>query len=221
MKTKTLKWLSLIVIAVLSMGFASCGDESDSDSDSDSSSISGSINGYDYVDLGLSVKWATCNVGASSPEDYGDYYAWGETEIKSEYTETNYKHYNKSLKKYNYIGSDISGTNYDVAYVKWGNSWRMPTLDEFKELINECTWKSTIHNGIKCQCVTGPNGKSIYIPGYDFYNEGSPSVGQYWTATFSERWEHEAYYIYSVIGGTQAVFGSSRYKGFPVRPVTE
>ena len=90
------------------------------------------------VDLGLSVCWAGWNVGASSPEEYGDYYAWGETIDKSDYTEDSYQYYNGS--DYVNIGSNISGTRYDVARAQWGGSWRMPTNAEFEELINRCTW---------------------------------------------------------------------------------
>lgn len=120
--------------------------------------VSGSINGHDYVDLGLSVKWATCNVGADSPEEYGDYYAWGETSTKSSYTEKNSKAYGKNI-------DDIKGNSYyDVARANWGGKWRMPTKKEIQELKEKCTWTWTAigsHSGYK---VTGPSGKSIFLP---------------------------------------------------------
>ena len=114
----------------------------------------------DAIDLGLSVKWASCNIGASSPERTGGYYACGETEVKSNYTWETYKYYANG--KYTSIGTSICGTQYDVAHVKWGGQWRMPTLAELKELVNECTWTWTTLNGVKGMKVTGPNGNSIF-----------------------------------------------------------
>lgn len=120
------------------------------------------------VDLGLSVKWAGWNVGASSPEEYGGYYAWGETEEKSEYSVSTYKYYydtdGDGDEEYANIGSDISGTQYDVARQKWGGSWRMPTYNELSELRSKCTWTWITYKGINGYKVTGPNGNSIFLP---------------------------------------------------------
>ncbi len=105
-------------------------------SDIDSVKIeSNSINGHEYVDLGLpsGLKWATCNVGADTPEGYGDYFSWGETTTKEEYSKNSCLTYDKEI-------GDISGDpTYDVASANWGRTWRMPTLDEIKELIDNCT----------------------------------------------------------------------------------
>ena len=114
--------------------------------------------GHEYVDLGLSVKWATCNVGANKPEDYGDYFAWGETSPKAEYTWENCITYGEQM-------SDISGNaQYDAATANWGGSWRLPTKAELEELNNKCTWKWTTQNGVNGYKVTGPNGNSIFLP---------------------------------------------------------
>ena len=116
----------------------------------------GTIISHDYVDLGLpsGLKWATCNVGANSPEEYGDYYAWGELKTKSSYTKENSITDGKSM-------VDIFGDpTYDVARAKWGSSWRMPTLDEIKELNYECKWEWED----KGYVVTGPNGNRIFLP---------------------------------------------------------
>ena len=118
-------------------------------------------NGYEYVDLGLSVKWATCNVGSTSPEDYGDYFAWGETSYKSTYTDNNNKFYGESInrskryiKKYNseeYRGYTDNKTlldpEDDVAHVMWGGEWYLPSKDECEELIKNCTWTRVTQNG--------------------------------------------------------------------------
>ena len=128
----------------------------------------GKHEGHGYVDLGLSVKWATCNVGATSPEDYGDYFAWGETETKSEYTEENSATYGLSisqLESQGYIdGAGNLNPQYDAAAANWGGDWRMPTVAEMWELINNCTWTWTTQNGVSGYNVEGPNGNSIFLP---------------------------------------------------------
>ena len=138
-------------------------------------------NGYGYVDLGLSVKWATCNVGASSPGDCGNYYAWGETSTKSSYTDGNCTTLNQ------YIG-DIAGTSRDAARVNWGGRWRMPSASEIDELVNNCTWVWTTQNGNNGYMITSPNGNSIFLPAAGEYNTnlgelwGIGYVGSYWSS---------------------------------------
>lgn len=139
------------------------------------------INGHEYVDLGLSVKWATCNVGANKPEDYGNYYAWGETSTKSSYTSDNSKTYGKLM-------NDIKGNSqYDAARANWGGSWRLPTKAELEELEDKCTWEWTKHNGVKGYKVTGPNGNSIFLPAAGYRNGSSlygvGSKGYYGSST--------------------------------------
>lgn len=122
------------------------------------------VSSGEAVDLGLSVLWASCNVGATSPEQYGDKFAWGETETKSKFKKDNYLYYDSSSESYMDIGSNIGGTDYDVAHVKWGNNWRMPTYEELKELRKECTWQWSNLNGINGWVVIGKNGNSIFFP---------------------------------------------------------
>lgn len=158
------------------------------------------INGHEYVDLGLpsGLKWATCNVGASKPEEYGGYYAWGELEVKREYTFETYVYKKEqsfvsrlfgSVAECEFIGSNISKTKYDVAHVKWGGSWRMPSYDEQDELCNECTWIWTSVDGVNGYKVIGPNGNSIFLPASG-YRCGTGGVlergdrGYYWLALF-------------------------------------
>lgn len=178
-----------------------------------------------WVDLGLSVLWAAYNVGASSPEEYGGYYAWGETSTKSDYTWKNYKYYNSATDYYDFIGNEISGTSYDVAHVNWGGGARMPTLDEVMELINNCTFTSGSYNGVRGNYVTGPNGNSIFLPfaGYradgDLRDEGS--IGYFWSGTCNEDISGSyAYYLYCFEG--DGGWGNDyRSYGQSVRPVTE
>ena len=114
------------------------------------------------VDLGLSVKWASYNVGATSPEQYGNKYAWGETTTKDEYKKENYLYYDANSESYVDIGTNIANTDYDVAHVKWGNNWRMPTHKELKELRDKCKWEWTNVNGVNGWEVIGTNGNSIF-----------------------------------------------------------
>ena len=179
--------------------------------------VSGSINGHEYVDLGLSVRWATCNIGANSPEDYGDYYAWGETSTKSSYDEDNYATFGKEI-------VDIGGTSRDVARVKWGGSWRMPTWAECVELRDKCTWTWTTqggHNGYK---VTGPNGKSIFLPAAGYCDgtslDGVGYWGDYRSSTPDEDDTSRSYNL-NFNSGYRITGWNYRRDGITVRSVTE
>ena len=158
-------------------------------------------NGYEFVDLGLSVLWATCNVGASAPEEYGNYYAWGETEPKTEYSWSTYKYCKgsyTSLTKYNNHSSYGSvdnkttlDTEDDVAHVIWGGDWRMPTQAEFEELFKNCTWKWTSQNGINGYWVTskksGYTDRSIFLPAAGWCRDANINYagifGYYWSSS--------------------------------------
>ena len=176
----------------------------------------GEINGHAYVDLGLSVKWATCNVGANSPEEYGQYFAWGETSPKTVFTEENSLTNKKHME-------DFSGDEqYDAAAANWGGGWRMATSDEYTELINDCTWVLVENEGYK---VTGPNGNSIFIPTSGFYNGSSlDNSGTFsWSSTPCNEYDNDvqskAFCIYA-----DFIFVSNladRYVGATVRPVVE
>ena len=192
-----------------------------SSSSSGVSGASGTHNGHGYVDLGLpsGLKWATCNVGASSPEDYGDYYQWGATTSppNNNYTASNCETYGKSI-------GDIKGTSRDVAHVKWGGSWRMPTKEEMQELIDKCTWKWKKKGGHHGYIVTGPNGNSIFLPAAGWRLGTSLSYreefGHYWSSSPYEGGTQGAYslYFYSGYHSTNWYY---RYYGHTVRPVAE
>lgn len=152
----------------------------------------------EYVDLGLpsGTKWCTHNVGASAPEEYGGYYAWGETEEKSEYTLDNYAYYDKATNKYINIGAEISGSQYDVVHAVMGGSSRMPTKEQMEELIEYCTLEWTQLNGVNGQLVTGPNGGQIFLPaagyrGNDNLNYAG-SGGYYRSASLSPAYDFHA-----------------------------
>lgn len=191
---------------------------------------SGKENGHEYVDLGLSVKWATCNVGANSPSGWGNYYAWGETQIKSDYSWTTYfdsKDPNGN-EFYTYyrgtrgLDSITSTSGHDVARVVWGGTWRIPTEEELKELLSKCKWKYTKLNNVNGYKITGPSGNSIFLPcagrysGTNLYNQGS--FGTYWSSTLSFDESAAALNFYWRSNNTGG--GCSRRDGCPVRPVT-
>ena len=227
--------LSTSLLLMLCLMFAACSSDLDPDDDI-IQEPTGIVQGHEYVDLGLSVYWATCNVGANSPEDFGGYYAWGETEEKSDYSEDTYKYAvdSDSNGSYNFweewisIGSNISGTQYDVAHVKWGGTWRMPTLNEIKELMYNCSWKWTKYNGVKGQLVTGRNGNSIFLPAAG----GRPgtsvdevgSLGYYWSATERSSDYHMVYGLEFSNDGCwwdDSFYWTHSYIGHTVRPVTK
>ena len=218
--SKTL-WGILILLSPLlfSVGIKYFDDNTASSATDNIVVACGTSNGHEWVDLGLSVKWATCNVGASSPSDYGNYYAWGETTTKSEYTEENSKTYGRNI-------SDISGnSNYDAARANWGSPWRMPTKSEMEELVNKCTWTWTTqsgHNGYKVTSKT--NGNSIFLPaagwrhGTSLSNAGE--YGSFWCSTPDGSDTKYAYRLY-FDSGCQRVGWSRRDFGQAVRPVCD
>ena len=176
------------------------------------------INGHEYVDLGLSVKWATCNVGASKPEEYGDYFAWGETETRFYYDKENCETWGKEI-------DNIGGTDRDVAHVKWGGTWRLPTRDEFKKLLNECTWTWTTLNGVNGYKVTSKkNGKSIFLPAAGWrsgtLSHGAGNNGFYWSSTPVGSNTRSAYNL-NFYGGLRDIHWYYRYYRQSVRPVSE
>ena len=192
----------------------------------------------EYVDLGLSVKWATFNVGATSPEDYGDYFAWGEIETKDTYTVNNYKWWNKSSKeitKYCTIDSLAYGgvadgltellPQDDVAHILKGEHWRMPNLNECKELVNGCTWTVSTRQGqIGFEGTSKINGNTIFLPvagfraGANLVNE---TLGGYWSSTLNIEKQSCAMglYLNQETPTVNIYYNSSRQNGFLIRPV--
>jgi hypothetical protein len=180
----------------------------------------------DYVDLGLpsGTKWATCNLGASKPSECGDYYAWGETEPKTEYTWATYKWGTEDNQtKYNATdGKTTLDPEDDAATVKLGSSWRMPTFDEIMELLNHCTWTWTTQDGKNGYEVKGTNGNSIFVPaagsriGSELYDAGI--WGDYWSSSLDAAYSDIARYLGFESGGHDWDYVDRRY-GFTVRPV--
>lgn len=194
---------------------------------------SGDDDGHEYVDLGLSVKWATCNLGANSPEEYGDYFAWGETVPKSDDSWTTYKWCegtDSTLTKYN-INSDYGIVDDrtrlemedDAACANWGEKWRMPTDAEWSELMDNCISMWTIQNGVLGRkFVSKKNGNSIFLPTAGRWYEGSlidaRSHGYYWSSTLCTDAPDNAYCVDFSSRGIYLDPGS-RSSLMPVRPV--
>ena len=180
----------------------------------------GTIAGIEYVDLGLSVKWAPFNIGATSPTECGDYFAWGEIETKTEYTEAN------SLTHGIYM-EDIGGNpQYDAARAIWGSTWRLPSREEIEEIVAECTWEWTSVDGMNGCKITGPNGNHIFVP----------AAGCYIGAELKMLGQNGMYHSYKMCGdyvnfsyGFHFGEGSDNYQldwlyrayGRSIRPVTE
>lgn len=183
----------------------------------------GTINGHEWVDLGLpsGVKWATCNVGANSPEGYGYKYAWGETTAKKDYTYDNYKWFDNEAPFTKYYPSDhltVLEKRDDAAYVNWGGSWRMPTRKELEELRTMCHWKKIEKRGVWGMLVSGPNGNTIFLP----VDEASSKWGHYWSASLNMEYYAYAYYATFYTGKEISINCNycDRIEGFAIRAVS-
>jgi uncharacterized protein (TIGR02145 family) len=208
-------FISFFIGLSLIMGLSSCEDKDENNL----------YNGHEYVDLGLSVKWATCNVGATKPEALGDYFAWGETSPKNSYTESNYTYSNNP---------STLPLNKDAASVNMGGKWRMPTKEEWQELIEKCSLERITQNGVNGYKVIGPNGNFIFLPANGLYNSFTgrredEDMCYYWSSSLHETVPSAAYmmtmfrtddYDESVAGGAwdNAI---ARRCGLPIRGVCE
>ena len=214
---KHLKLLTVLIAMLCMPVITSCSE------DEEETLLNPYNNGHEYVDLGLSVKWATCNVGATTPEGYGDYFAWGETTPKTTYNWSTYKYCNgtyDSMTKY-CTDSEYGIVDYkttlelsdDAAQVNWGGSWRMPTKAEQDELKNKCTWTWITLNGVKGYKVTSKKtGNSIFLPAAGYRNRNMPygavNNGSYWSSSL-ESSSSFAYYL--------TFYSSDVYRGYNLR----
>ena len=193
---------------------------------------------YEYVDLGLpsGLLWATCNVGADSPEDYGDYFAWGETQPKDTYNWSTYQYcmgnYNTLTKycsnpSYGYNGFTDNLTTLlpedDAATANWGSGWRMPTQAEFQELLDNTTVTWTAQNGVYGRLFTASNGNSLFLPAAG-YRVGSglydaDSEGSYWSSSLGAGGAGGAWYLYFPFDDGYHMDNDGRDDGLSVRAV--
>ena len=188
---------------------------------------SGTENEHDWVDLGLSIKWATMNIGANTSEEEGYYFSWGEVEAKNYFSWGTYKYCNgseTSLTKYcsdTYYGivdnKMVLDSNDDAASVNWGGDWRMPTIDEIQELLTKCTWDRITQNGQDCWKAIGTNGNCLILPctsvisNGDYYN--TYRFGYYWTKNCGNT------DAYALRLSNRTIEPQDRYVGIPIRPV--
>ena len=195
------------------------------------------------IDLGLSVKWAACNLGATKPEEYGNYYAWGETTTKSEYTwntckyGSNYGAFTKYGFNHRVFTKYCTDSNYgtvdnkttleaadDAATQNWGANWRMPTISEWKELVEKCTWRWTTKNSVKGYEVKASNGNSIFLPaagchfGSNLKVQDAASSGLYWSCSlYKSGIDYARLMLFS--SNKHDLDGYGRCFGFSIRPV--
>ena len=211
--------------------------------------ITGKENGHDWVDLGLSVKWATMNVGATAPQEYGSYIAWGETETatKSSYGWSTYKHMEEGKSDYNYINKYQTADNYrggtwydadrnfvgdnkttlekadDAAAANWGGDWTMPSQADWEEIYNNCTYEWTTQNGVNGYKITGSNGNSIFLPAAGYRGGGSlndeGSDGYYWSSSLRGDYSGYGRSLHFYSGSFDPWSYGRRYYGQSVRPV--
>ncbi len=202
--------------------------------DNDKPTGSGTINGHEWVDLGLpsGTLWATTNVGANTPEAYGSYFAWGEITTKDYYSWDNYKWCNGSfykLTKYNtdsYYGTVDGITTLemadDAARVNWGGAWRTPTYDEMQELKDNCTSEWIVQNGVNGRKFTGHNGSSIFLPAAGYYDEGNlrstESCGYYVSSSLGNGCPSYSFYL-DFFSRDVSMRQDHRLYGRQVRPV--
>ncbi len=247
------KIFSIVLFGAMCVGFTACENEAkivlpskneDNTDDLHNAILERLYNGHEVVNLGLSsgTLWATCNIGAEKPEEYGNYFAWGEVKPKKTYDWSTYIYanggYDENLNfegiflKYNtdsqYGTTDNKTTlepEDDAASVNWGGIWRMPTKAEQKELYTECTWTWTSKNGKNGYEIKGKNGNSIFLPaaGYimDMSLYGENFNSYYWSSSLDERIPDFA----SNLGFDPTeildndIYGCPQYYGLPIRPV--
>ncbi len=227
------KLFSMLLCGAMLVSFSACEkNELTNDSNAGSNHNGLGLNGHEGVDLDLpsGTLWATCNVGATNPEDYGEHFAWGETQSKSNYDWSTYIHCNgtsTSLTKYTYSDNKlVLEAVDDAATVNWGGVWRTPTADEYRELLNECTWSWTTSNGVCGYRVVGKNDNSIFLPAAGFgkstglSNVGS--AGSYWSSLLRRDKHSSAEFLDFHLTGSGRLYymvTGGRAIGRSIRPV--
>lgn len=233
---KVIAALVLMTIVIFATAYVSYDKTSVCEDDC----VSGVHNGHEYVDLGLpsGTMWATCNVGATKPEDYGEYFAWGEIYHKIFYGWNTYKygkrHWNQltkycldSIYGYNGFTDSLSllQKGDDVAYLRWGDGWSIPTVEQCRELVKNTSSKYAIRNGIEGRLFAASNGNSLFMPfaGSRMLDASEVSVdlkshGHYWSCSLYSDNSDKAWELW--FGSTRiSVSGEDRYYGRTVRPV--
>ena len=203
-----MKSLAPLMLMAMVLFAASCGKDDDPNN-------GGGLNGHEYVDLGLpsGTLWATCNVGATTPEGYGNYFAWGETEPKTSYNWSTYKYWKTdyvqltkycSNSSYGYNGFTDNLTvlqpSDDAATANWGSGWCMPTMEQWDELFQNTTYTWTTQNGVSGRLFTASNGRSLFLPAAGFLWDDKllfvGSDGDYWSSSLNTDCPYDAWNFY-------------------------
>lgn len=224
-----------IFYALMTSVIALCGTGCSSSEES----VSGQLEGHNYVDLGLpsGTLWATCNLGATQPEENGAYYAWGETTPKSEFEWTNYKYGNgeaeSRIKMTKYCSHEKKGvvdniqlldSTDDAASVSWNGKWRIPTKEEWEELLDGCTWewvKNYKGSGLDMKKGTSKsNGKTILFPFSGYYNGTAffNNSSAFWSSTQKADNGLYAYFV-RMLTHNQNMNNGHRKQGMTIRAV--
>jgi uncharacterized protein (TIGR02145 family) len=238
MKPKLFLLFAIVTVAGI-LAISGCNRDDDDQSNRRNGRNTGTLNGHEWVDLGLpsGTKWATCNVGANNPEDYGNYFAWGETTTKDVYIESNYKYYKGNSISY-FLTKYCNNSSYgydgytdtltileaidDAATANWGSGWHMPTKEEMEELFRYCPWVWTTKNRVNGIKFTGTNGNSIFLPAagnvsdHELFFDGTD--GYYWLPLVSTGNAHCGYSFF-FSEHSYDIYNESRIIGYPVRPV--
>ena len=241
-----MKKLTIFALCAALLAVVSCGGNSNQNDNTKNAPAAAAKSSADAVDLGVVITredgttynlyWAKSNLSRSglcaNPEDYGDYYAWGETVLKNDYTSHTYKYgAYPNLIKYN--TKDNSGTvdnrtvldpEDDVAHVILGGKWRMPTIAEWEALIKQCSFTWATRNGVEGQLATGPNGNSIFLPAAGWRQDErlnyAGTTGEYWSSSLHPNYQNYACGSYFSSGNVRRDM-SARCYGLSVRPVSE
>ena len=236
---KMMKAVAALMLMMTVVFAAGCTKTDDPTNGGDNNEVNlngtGTYSGHDYVDLGLpsGTLWATCNVGATTPEGYGSYFAWGETETKTNYDWNTYKwskgNYDQLTKYccdtvlgYHHFTDNLTllQTEDDAATANWGNGWCMPTDEQLQELIQSTTHVYKRLNGKGGRLFTAPNGHSLFLPFAGMHEDdnlfGKDGDGYYWSQSLDTRWSERAWMLYM---GNPIVQGIQRHCGRSVRAV--
>ena len=239
-------WTAIAAIMLMLVFVASCTKPDDPNNGGDNSGPNdsivddnGSIDGHDYVDLGLpsGTLWAACNVGADTPEGYGDYFAWGEIVPKELYDWNTYKYgsfVNEHYEFDKYCTDSVYGhdgfvdkltvleSGDDAATANWGADWRIPTMDEWDELFQNTTFAKAIQNGVKGWCLTASNGNSIFLPAAGYWWDGVfefTGIGIYWSSSLNKEFPNRAWGFHLNSDSCHVCGSSDRSRGQTVRAV--
>lgn len=218
------KLITLLMASAIALTATSCGGDSEPEIiDNSTTNVNVTINGHKFVDLGLpsGTLWAETNIGASTPYEDGDYFAWAETKPKSRYSLDNQK---STVNKYKDGKTTLDAAD-DAATANWGSSCRMPTTTEMKELKDKCTWTwKSNYNGASGYLVKGSNGNSIFLPATglrdeeDFVFHGTE--GNYWSSQTLKIGKYTAELL-SFSNDDFDIVVSNSYMGYTVRPVAD